>query len=440
MIHRTAMAALATLLLASQAAAEDAKPAPSNPDPNAPATQEQVKTLAEELRRLKLDIGIPDVEYRSFAGMGPAASKVYYQPKGLAIGGYGEFTFHSNLHDPPPDPRRTDDPVTSQTDLRRVVLYAGYRFSPKIVFNSEIEFEHAGKEVAVEFAYLDFLFTDALRLRVGNVLVPMGFINEMHEPPFFHGVDRPDVETFIIPATWSENGAGLHGELAGFRYKAYLLTGLDPIGQGGPDAEEPVTAQEWLRRARSGGAESRAESWAGVVSLAYEAGPATVGGAFYGGRAGQGETTDTGQPIHADVTLAELHGQLAWRGLQARVLLAQGTLGDADLVSEKLGLSGEQVIGSRVRGGYAEVAYDVLSLVGSEAQLWPFVRWERLNLHDQVPAGGVVNPALKYDLVTTGLTFKPIPTVVAKADFQWRQSDAPGGTTRAVNLGAGFVF
>jgi hypothetical protein len=178
MIHRTALAALATLLLASQAAAEDAKPAPSkDPDPNAPATQEQVKTLSEELRRLKLDIGIPDVEYRSFAGMGPAASKVYYQPKGLAIGGYGEFTFHSNLHDPPPDPRRTDDPVTSQTDLRRVVLYAGYRFSPKIVFNSEIEFEHAGKEVAVEFAYLDFLFTDSLRLRVGNLLVPMGFIN-----------------------------------------------------------------------------------------------------------------------------------------------------------------------------------------------------------------------------------------------------------------------
>ena len=71
--------------------------------------------------------------------------------------------------------------VPNDSDLFRVVLYTGYRFTTKILFNSEIEFEHQ-HELSVEFAYLDFLLSDAIGLRVGNVLVPMGFVNELHEP------------------------------------------------------------------------------------------------------------------------------------------------------------------------------------------------------------------------------------------------------------------
>ena len=423
-------------LAAPAAAAESSAPGPREASAqtateSAPregvATKEEVKTLAEELRRLKLDIGIPDVEYRSFAGMGPAASKVYYQPKGLAIGGYGEFAYRNPL----------GTGGSAETDLLRAVVYLGYRFSPLIVFNSEIEFEHAGHEVGVEFAYLDFLFLDALRLRLGNVLVPIGFINEMHEPPFFHGVFRPEVEQVIIPTTWNENGIGVYGEvLGGLRYKAYLLNGLDPIRSRGTD--EPAEASNWLRRGRTGGAESIAESFAGVLNLVYERGPALVGGTVYHGRAGQGRTAPNGTPISADVTLVEAHAAFNWRGLQARALFTEGWLGDADLVSASLGLSGLDVLGSRVWGTYGEVAYDVLSPMGSEMSLSPFVRYELLDLHADVPQGGVRNPALRYDLLTTGLTFKPIPTVVVKADFQWKHGD--GGVTRALDLGAGFVF
>ena len=428
-------AALATVLVALSAARaeEPATPAAAatvTPPPDAgsasspPATQEQVKTLAEEIRRLKLEIGIPDVEYRSYAGMGPAASKVYYAPKGLSLGGYGEVDYVDYLD------RRTDG-----TDLHRVVLYAGYRFSPRIVFNAEIEFEHGGGEVGVEFAYLDFMLADAVRLRGGNMLVPLGFVNEMHEPPFFHGVFRPEVERNLIPSTWNDNGLGVYGEVAGVRYKAYLLTGLDALG--------PLEAKSWLRRARTGGAEAAAESFAGVVALAYDLGPATFGAGVYRGRAGQGAATAAGGKIRADVLLAEAHAAVAWKGLELRGLYAVGTLGDADLVSAELGLTGTAVIGSRVRGGYLEVAYQVLAALapGSDQGLLPFVRWEAMNLHDRVPAGGVADPALDTTTWTAGIGYKPIPTVVAKADYQRKTSAAPGASAaEQVNLGLGFVF
>ena len=411
--------------LADQAPASP--PAPPTPAAAAPATQDDVRALAEELRRLKLEIGLRDVEYQSYGGLGPAASKVYFAPKGLSIGGYGESTY-SNLR---------GSGRENQSDLLRAVLYAGYRFSDRIVFNSEIEFEHAGKEVAVEFAFLDFKLSDALQIRVGTLLVPMGVTNELHEPPFFNGVLRNDVEQFIIPATWSENGVGLHGTLGALRYQAYLVNGLDAFAASG---EEPVSAGEWLRRARSGGGESRAETLAGVLALGYAAGPVAVGGSVYRGRAGQGTRASTGEVIQADVTIAEAHATLAWRGLAARALYAAGSLSDTALLAQDL--PGNPVLGSTVRGGYLEVAYDVLSAVspGGEASVSPFVRYEAYDLNASVAGGLTRDPAVDRTVVTAGVTWKPLATVALKADWQRRDSAAGGAAEDQLNLGAGFAF
>lgn len=430
---RIAVAVVTALLAVPPARAQQPSAAPAQPPsgpapaaPAEPATQAEVKALAEELRRLKLEIGIPDVEYKSWAGLGPGASKVYYQPKGLAVGGYGEVVYSHYLDD------RID-----QSDLLRAVLYLGYRFSDRILFNAEFEFEHGGKEVGVEFAYLDFMLAPEARLRAGNLLVPVGLVNEMHEPAFFHGVFRPEVERNLIPTTWHENGVGLYGEVGGLRYKAYLLGGLSALGA------EPLRAQSWLRQARTDGFEAPTESFAGVLALAQDLGPAAVGASVYRGRAGQGATTAAGEKIRADVLIAEAHATLAWKGLQMRGLYAVGTLGDADRISAALGLTGTSVIGSRVRGGYLEAAYDLLSALapGGEQSLSPFVRFEAMNLHDQVPAGGTADPALDTITWTAGLGYKPIPTVVAKADYQRKTSQALGGAAaEQVNLGLGFVF
>jgi len=419
MTLRIDIAVLASLAaLAPAVRAQAPVDAPPEQPAAQPASQAEVKALAEEVRRLKLELGLQDVEYASYAGMGPAASKVYFAPKGLSLGGYGEINYENRLDD------RTD-----QSDLYRVVLYTGYRFTDRIVFNAEVEYEHHA-EVAVEFAYLDFALREELGLRVGNVLLPVGFTNLVHEPPFFNGVFRPEVERRIIPTTWNENGVGLYGAWRGLRYHAYALVGLNATGG-------ELSPGSWLRNARTGGGESPADDLAAVVALSWERGPVTVGASFYRGDAGQG-VEDASGVIDAPVTLLEAHGQVAWRGLTVRALWAEGRLGDAARLSA---LQDGDVIGSEVGGGYLDVSYDVLGSVlpDSGQALSPFVRYERLDLHAAVPSGLVRDPALKYGFLTTGLVYKPIPTIAVKADYQRKDTDADV-TEDQVNLGVGFVF
>jgi hypothetical protein len=137
------------------------------------------------------------------------------------IGAYGELHYN-NLDS------------KDEIDLHRFVLFFGHRFSERVSFFSELEVEHAqagegknGGEVALEQAYLNFDLNDRHALKAGVILVPVGILNEVHEPPTFYGVERNPVETNIIPTTWREAGVGLSGSLgAGLRYDLLLSSGL----------------------------------------------------------------------------------------------------------------------------------------------------------------------------------------------------------------------
>ena len=60
----------------------------------------------------------------------------------------------------------------------------------------------------MEYAHVTIDFVPQAHLRVGSVLVPVGFLNQTHEPPTFFSVERPQVDTLLIPTTWMEVGAG----------------------------------------------------------------------------------------------------------------------------------------------------------------------------------------------------------------------------------------
>ncbi|HET8722756.1 MAG TPA: hypothetical protein VFM53_01040 [Anaeromyxobacteraceae bacterium] len=430
---------LAALLLALPAAAQQAAPAPSSPQSAAPAeaapaappaagddrpaTQAEVKALAEEVRRLKLEMSVPEaVTFGSYQGMGMGASKVHYQPKGLSIGGYGELVYTNY----------TDDRADF-AEVLRLVLYVGYRFSDTIVFNSEIEFEHGAKEIGIELAYFDFLLMEPLKLRVGNVLLPVGFLNENHEPIFFYGVYRPLVDRYIIPTTWNQNGLGIYGDVGPLRYKAYLVTGMDVFG-----GEGPLEASTWVRNARTG-AFGPARTWAGVGSVNVDVGPATFGGSFYGGNAGQGYKDTTGATISPWILIGEVHALVAWKGLTARGIMAFGSLSQAGTVSEILGKAPDEYIGSSSWGGYVEAGFDVLTLVGSSMSLSPFLRFEAFNTQSAVQGAGVLNPAFDRRVITTGIDFKPIPQVAVKANWQ-QVSNMASQNLQQWDLGLGFVY
>ena len=141
------------------------------------------------------------------------------------ISGYMDFHFNKG---------EAEDGVL---DFHRFVLIVNHSFSPRIRFVAELELEHAfvegleeRGELELEQAYVDFLMARSFNVRAGMLLVPMGIINERHEPPVFQGVERPFVDTVIIPSTWFENGAGVFGEVGrGFRYRAYVMAPLNAL-------------------------------------------------------------------------------------------------------------------------------------------------------------------------------------------------------------------
>jgi hypothetical protein len=132
-----------------------------------------------------------------------SASKGSWADK-TTIGGYGELHYNNGIKDSSGDDY-------NEIDLHRFVLTVGHEFTDSIRFFSEVELEHDGEEVEVEQAYVEFDLKDNLQTRGGVFLLPVGIINETHEPTTFYGVERNNVESIIIPATWWAGGAGING-------------------------------------------------------------------------------------------------------------------------------------------------------------------------------------------------------------------------------------
>ncbi len=401
----------------------------------------QIEALTRELERLRLGQEVIPVADESRFGLGPAASKVYAVQQGVSIGGYGEMLYQNFAS------TRQDDLASGRTDrfdFVRAIVYAGYKFDDRFVFNSEIEVEHASTgqtgSVSVEFAYLDFMISDAFNLRAGLVLPPMGFINELHEPPTYLASERPETERRIIPSTWRENGLGLFGESGPLSYRAYLVTGFDGVGGGGANADGFSAAG--LRGGRQKGSRADAEDFAVTGRLEYQ-NPLglTVGTSAYVGNSGQGNSDPflPGETLGAKTFIWEGHVQAQFRGLSVRGLLSVATVDDVPQLNALRGLVGSETIGERLTGGYVEAGYDVLTRSETQLQFIPFVRYERLNTQSEVPAGFSADPASDRTLVTIGADLKPISNIVFKADYVVESNDADTGVNR-FNASLGYLF
>ncbi len=300
---------------------------------------------------------------RPALGLGPSASKVYAK-KGVSIGGYGEIlyqNFSGTLQD------GTPSNLTPTIDVARAVLYFGYKFDDHFVFNSEIEYEHAVAasdkegEVEVEFAYLDWLSGKrAFNARAGLMLIPVGLINQLHEPPVFLGARRPDVETVILPSTWREIGFGAWGDAGPFSYRLYLVNGLNAAGY----------AADGLREGRQEGSLALARNFALTGRLDYTGLPGVlVGASFFTGNSGQGQVTPAGESFDARTTFVDFHLDAKWRGASFRALWAQSTVGDAAAINQVNNFEGDESVGKRQTGWYVEAGFDVLSLVRAIAHV-----------------------------------------------------------------------
>ncbi len=391
--------------------------------------------LSQEVEKLRTNLSIPEeAQYKSAYGLGPAASKVYQVGKGLSIGGYGEANYQAIVNNETAQKNGDDPNLHNNTDFERLVLYAGYKFTDNILFNSEIEFEHGSTEkggaVSVEFAALDFFFDPMINARAGMVLLPMGFVNTIHEPPFYFGNNRPEVERRIIPSTWRDVGVGIFGELAsGLTYTAYGVNGLNAANYD----------SNGIRSGRQQGSQTRAEDLAFVGRLDYAPdfiSGLSFGGSAYLGNAGQNQTF-AGQRADAFTQLYEGHVQWKYRGLEFRTLGSYGHIDDAGILSK----AKNQTIGSSNYGWYSEIGYDILPLLATDTSqyLAPFFRYEHFDTIADAPDGYADDKTKDKQIYQVGLQYKPIPNVVIKADYR-NFTAKQGKVPDDFNLGFGFIF
>lgn len=429
----------------------DTPSADSPPPAPAPAAQEgqrmdeverRQSILASEVDRLRELLVLPETgDLKEYYGLAPAASRVYGIKRGLSIGGYGEANFKVVVKD--------GDGQKNEFDFVRFVMYLGYKYNDWIVMNSEIEFEHAttsstvsssGGSVSVEFATLDFLLNQHANARGGLILIPVGFLNLVHEPPFYFGNTRPPVEVAIIPTTWREPGFGLYGDiLPGLEYQMYGVVSFNAKGY----------RNTGVRDARQNGNRTLADDWAFVGRLDYDPIPSTlVGGSMYLGNTGQdqdfGNDTIGFEGVGAFSQLYELHAQFESHGFHFRALGTTMHIDNALRLSQDAQISkatGGQPIAKDMLGAYLEVAYDVLPLIlpDTTQYLAPWFRYSWMDTQNNVPTGYSPDKRQRQDFYEFGLQYKPIPEVVLKADYHI-QDRAQGTAPDVLRLGGGFIF
>ncbi|CAA6827867.1 MAG: Unknown protein [uncultured Sulfurovum sp.] len=367
---------------------------------------------------------------KSFNGLGPAASKIYFSESPFSIGGYGEM-FYAN-------PDNGDD----FADIYRFITYIGYKFNDWVILNTEIEYEHgdtsAGGKAVVEFFHLDFLLSDKLNLRVGNLLVPMGITNIRHEPTLFNTIQRAEIERQLIPSTWHENGVLAYGRFddVGIEYTAGVVNALNVDNNDAKNNDEG-SADGWIRSGRIGSNKNGSFSPAFVGRIDYTG----INGLVVGASAYHGNGSNLKNPVAGVATddltntMFDIHGRYENGRFKAYGLYTQTNL-DSPV---SFGVNAVE----EANGYYGNVAYDIGSLVGINYQLPVFAQYENYNPVAKTRSGGADESKYARETTTVGVNFWPADQVVVKLDYEM-DTIGKGTTTEqeinSVQFGFGFIF
>lgn len=370
--------------------------------------EETQQVLVDETSDLKTGFTYTTVDTtKSYNGLASAASKVYYSKSPLSIGGYGEMYYAHT--------QNSGKANTSKADLYRFVPYIGYKFSDNIILNTEIEFEHGGIKdgaqgdgyVIVEFMYLDFLINPKFNFRIGNMLVPMGLVNEKHEPTLFTTVQRPNTSKMLIPSTWHENGAMIYGEIIeDLTYKFGGFTALDlSLGAN--------SANNWLRDSRIGsfGNTDRGDNEDNLKL-------AIVSRIDYSGISGL--NIGLSSYIDPNLKMYDLHADYSKGGFR--------TYGVYTQTNRSKTINGKP---EKAKGGFINIGYDLLSFTKSNHKLPVFFQYENVSPQDKVTNTLSGN---KIKTKTIGINYFPHDQVVLKLDH------VKYDTKKITSLSLGFIF
>lgn len=409
--------------------------------------QKQIQVLTDEVERLKEGPANTNL-------MGSLTSESFFKAKGLKLGFYGEAKY------------RFPESGANAFDPHRFVLTPGYAINDWLIFNSELEFEHGGVdetagttgngsqrsrfdgEIELEQFYVDMLLNPHFNIRsLGIDLVPVGRINQRHEPTVFYSTERPELYREIIPSTWYEPSAGVFGRVVeGLNYQAMVSTGLEDAITGstavGVNAAGGMRgARPRLRRAdESRLAYSGRLQFTGIDGL-------DASSSFY--------VTQVEGYERKRSTLALFDVEAAWRvprtGLELRGDFAYWHISSPENLLANNNASPTDNVGSRMYGWYLEAAYHLWPEAfkhgrGAEMDFVPFVRFSQIVTQDDLPSGTELdNGTTNKDFLTAGFAWFLSPHFVVKGDYR-HNLDASRATERSepnqdyFQLGAGMFF
>ncbi len=393
--------------------------------------QQEMATLKQQLadekaaRQTQLDNAVKDAVASNLADNPPPEPDT-------SIGGYGELSY-SNYR---------DGSAKDQVDFNRFVLFLGHRFNDRLRFYSELEIEHAVSskddkgEVEVEQGYIEYNLTPKANLRAGLMLVPLGILNETHEPPTYYGVLRNEVETRIIPSTMRAAGVALQGRVLdnALEYNVGLVTSFDASKYEG-------NASYGIHDLHTEASEAAANNLAVYAGLNYRQPGWLLGAGLYTGNTAQNGNGENPSVFlegkNARLTLWDVHAKYSIGDLDLQALYARGTLGDTLAINQAVAVvpaSGGAAPKS-FYGWYGQAAYHVWK--SGDMRLSPFVRYERYNTQASVDAGYTTDPLNDETVTTVGANFNLSREVVFKADYQNYKTD---NKKDRFDLGVGYMF
>lgn len=398
------------------------------------AQADTLEDLQQQIRELSAKVQALQEEKKPAQDPTPPTDSSYGKKlwENTKIGGYGELDYISKSEN-------GNGKGASVFDPHRFVLYVTSGFTDWLTLNTEIEWEHGGVkedvdgdelsgEVVIEQAFLDFTIKPYLNVKTGVMLVPLGAINLYHEPTNFNSTERPDLDRYLIPSTWSEMGAGIYGSLGSrVNYQLLLMNGLNG---------EEFSAKNCLRDGRQNLNKDNNRNKA--VAGRLEIRPATnlyTNFSFY-----SADSAPKGSSAYT--TIAAFDGKYSFGNFDL--------LGEYVHVFQNNPSALSDDIGHTMSGYWVEGAYHFMPKAWktgklSESDAIIFARYSEFDTQQ----GNIADPAKasgKYDRSYTnfGLVFKPVPTLAIKADYQIYDDKRQAGEIPLDNdkfqLTLGFVF
>ncbi|HLX16922.1 MAG TPA: hypothetical protein VKS24_17175 [Bradyrhizobium sp.] len=394
---------------------------------------------------------------------------------GLSIGAYGEVKF-GTMQNP-----AANGQWQNGFDTARMVLLPTYAITDNIIFNAEIEFEHAGSgfdnddklhgTAEIEQLWIDFKFVDQFNWRAPGVdLIPIGYINQHHEPTQFYSVNRPELYNSIIPSTWKAPATSVYGTITeDLKYQVMVSATNEDFGDSFANRTAAKTVPPFgtpyfpgidglnaLAFSNPPLGDFQQLSNAVAVSGRLDMTPTFLPG--FGGSVSayyspnvvpRGAHDDLGNflgPSSLTMFDAEFRYRVPNTGLELRGEYVFVGFGNPQNLRANNDTDPTDNVGKTMFGYSGEIAYHVPlgTFIGSEWEAVPFYNYTYENLQTGGFAGTDANMptgAGQRQFHTAGVAVFPSPKVVLKATYQ-RVIDksAAGALSDSFLGGVGFFF